>query len=170
MPPTTAYIALGANLGDRLGNLRGAIAALAAVDGVSVIALSGLYETAPVGGPTQQDTFYNAVVRIETTLDPIKLLDLVQTIETAHQRVRDVRWGPRTLDLDVLFYGSKSVGDARLEIPHPRLQDRRFVLAPLADVGADHRHPKLGLTVAQLLAALPKDDVEDVVRIKDAWI
>jgi len=169
LPAVTAYIAFGANLGDRLANLQSAVAMLAAAEGVTLGAVSGLSETAPVGGPEDQDSYLNAVARIETTLGPIPLLDLVLGIETAHRRTRDVRWGPRTLDLDILFYGDRTISGPRLEAPHPRLQDRRFVLAPLAEVGAEHMHPALSKTVAELLAALPDDDIEDVVRIEDKW-
>ncbi|MGZ0186607.1 MAG: 2-amino-4-hydroxy-6-hydroxymethyldihydropteridine diphosphokinase [Alphaproteobacteria bacterium] len=166
---TIGFIALGANLGDRLAALRGASSALDQTVGVSVECASGIYETAPVGGPDGQDSYLNAVIRVETTLSPLELLDLCQSIERVHNRVRDVRWGPRTLDLDVLFLGDVAFGDGRLDIPHPRLQDRRFVLAPLADVGADFVHPILKQTVSALLASLPNDDIDDVVKIMDQW-
>ena len=162
MPAVTAYIAFGANLGDRLANLQSAVAMLAAAEGVALGAVSGLYETAPVGGPEDQDSYLNAVARIETTLGPIPLLDLVLGIETAHRRTRDVRWGPRTLDLDILFYGDRTISGPRLEAPHPRLQDRAFVLVPLCDVAADWVHPVLKRSVRDMCAALPAEDLAQI--------
>ena len=165
----TAFIALGANLGDRLANLASAAEALDATPGIEVEAASWLYETAPVGGPGGQDPFLNAVVRVRTTLEPLALLDRLLAIEEAHRRVRVERWGPRTLDLDLLFLGDRLLDDPRLTLPHPRLHQRRFVLAPLADVGADMRHPRLDRTIADLLAALPPDDMDDVMRTTEHW-
>lgn len=167
--PARAYIALGANLGDRLAALRGAVAALDAAEGVRVEAVSGLYETAPVGGPGEQGAFLNAAARIETSLAPLALLDLLLLIERRHNRTREVRWGPRTLDLDLLLYGDASLESERLTVPHPRMHERRFVLAPLADVGADAAHSILGRTAAELLASLPEDDLDDVVRVEETW-
>lgn len=166
---TTAFIAFGANLGDRLATLRAAAAAIDNAEGVSVSAASALYETAPVGGPGDQPSFYNAVARVETTLPPESLLALLQSIEAEHLRARDVRWGPRTLDLDLLFYGDAVLETAHLEAPHPRLHQRRFVLKPLADVGADHVHPKLNKTVRELLDMLAKDDEDDVRPVLQDW-
>ena len=126
---TRAYLALGSNLGDRLGYLQLAVDAL----GAQVVAISRVYETAPVGGP-EQGAYLNAVVAIETELDPHALLQLVQRIESDAQRVRAERWGPRTLDVDVLLYDDIELDDPDLTIPHPRMWERGFVLAPLRDV------------------------------------
>lgn len=133
---TRAYLGLGSNLGDRLGHLQRAIEALAAVDGIEVLAVSRVYETAPVGGP-EQDDFLNAVLSIETMLEPAAVLAAAQAAEQGEQRVRTVRWGPRTLDVDVLRYGDEHVSTPDLEIPHPRMHERAFVLAPLHDVAPD---------------------------------
>jgi 2-amino-4-hydroxy-6-hydroxymethyldihydropteridine diphosphokinase len=133
---TRAYLGLGSNLGDRLAHLQRAVDALAAVDGIDVLAVSQVYETAPVGGP-EQDDFLNAVVAVETMLDPFALLAAAQATEQGEQRVRTVRWGPRTLDVDVLSYGDERVETADLEIPHPRMHERAFVLAPLHDVAPE---------------------------------
>lgn len=164
-----AFIALGANLGDRLGNLRSAATSLDATPGVTVEAASWLYETAPVGGPDGQEVFLNAVLRAATTLAPLDLLDRMLAIEEDHRRIRAERWGPRTLDLDILFFGDRIMDEPRLILPHPRLHERRFVLAPLADVGCDTIHPGLGRSTSDLLAALPQDDIDDVKRTEENW-
>ena len=128
-----AYLALGSNLGDRLAYLQHAVDALVGADDVEVTAISRVYETAPVGGPVQ-DAFLNAVVATETALDPYALLALAQRIERDAQRVRVQRWGPRTLDVDVLLYDELRLDDPELTLPHPRMWERGFVLAPLRDV------------------------------------
>jgi 2-amino-4-hydroxy-6-hydroxymethyldihydropteridine diphosphokinase len=130
---TRAYLALGSNLGDRLASLQGAVDSLAGAAGVRVDALSRVYETAPVGGPPQ-DPFLNAVVAIDTDLDPHALLAVAQRLERDAHRVRGERFGPRTLDVDVLLYGELSLDDPDLTLPHPRMWERGFVLAPLRDV------------------------------------
>jgi 2-amino-4-hydroxy-6-hydroxymethyldihydropteridine diphosphokinase len=128
-----AYLALGSNLGDRLAHLQFAVDELAATDGVDVVAISRVYETSPVGGPAQ-DPFLNAVAATETGLEPYALLALAQRIEQDAHRVRGERWGPRTLDVDVLVYDDLRLDDPLLTIPHPRMWERGFVLAPLRDV------------------------------------
>jgi 2-amino-4-hydroxy-6-hydroxymethyldihydropteridine diphosphokinase len=128
-----AYVALGSNLSDRAARLQDAVDALAAAAGVAVAAVSHVYETAPVGGPPQ-DAYLNAVVAIDTDLDPHTLLALGQEIERAADRVRGERWGPRTLDVDVLLFDDLRLDDPDLTIPHPRMWERGFVLAPLRDV------------------------------------
>lgn len=133
---TVAYLGIGSNLGDRLAHLQRAVDALAAVDGIRVLAVSRVYETDPVGGPAQGD-FLNAVVEIDTSLAPRELLEVAHTTERLAERVRTVRWGPRTLDVDILRFGDERVHDADLEIPHPRMEQRPFVLAPLHDVAPE---------------------------------
>jgi 2-amino-4-hydroxy-6-hydroxymethyldihydropteridine diphosphokinase len=128
-----AYVALGSNLGDRVANLQFAVDALAAAAGVEVVDVSRVYETAPVGGPPQ-DAYLNAVVAIETALDPHELLALGQRVERDAHRVRAERWGPRTLDVDLLLYDDVRLDEADLTVPHPRMWERGFVLAPLRDV------------------------------------
>jgi 2-amino-4-hydroxy-6-hydroxymethyldihydropteridine diphosphokinase len=136
-PPTLrrAFIGLGSNLGDRLAALRHAVARLEE-DG-DVTAVSPLYETEPVGGPEDQGAFLNVVVELTTSDSPRRLLARCQALEEAAHRVRTVRFGPRTLDADVLLVGDLVVDDPDLVVPHPRMWERRFVLAPLADLAPD---------------------------------
>ena len=129
--PHRAFLGLGSNIGDRVAHLRGAVAALPDVD-----AVSDVYETPPVGGP-EQGPYLNLVVRLLTHRTPRELLDVCREREEAAARVREVRWGPRTLDVDVLWVHGQAVSEPDLEVPHPRLFERSFVLVPLADVGAD---------------------------------
>jgi 2-amino-4-hydroxy-6-hydroxymethyldihydropteridine diphosphokinase len=133
---TLAYLALGSNIGDRLAYLQLAVDTLATTEGVRLVAVSRVYETDPVGGPVQDD-FYNAVVALETDLDPWALLAVAQQCEEAAHRVRRERWGPRTLDVDVLLYDDLRLDDPALTIPHPRMWERDFVLVPLADIAPD---------------------------------
>lgn len=130
-----AYLGLGANLGDRLGYLQEALDALADEPGVDLVAVSPVYETVPVGGPPQPE-YLNAVVALDTMASPRELLGLAQRLEAAAGRVRVERWGPRTLDVDVLLVGDEIVHEADLVVPHPRMAERAFVLAPLADLDA----------------------------------
>lgn len=130
-----AYLALGSNLDDRAANLQRALDGLAATDGVRVVAVSGVYETDPVG-PAQPD-YLNAVVALDTDLDARALLGVAQSLERDAHRVRGERWGPRTLDVDVLLVDDEQVDEPDLVVPHPRMWERGFVLAPLADVAPD---------------------------------
>lgn len=127
-----AFIGLGSNLGDREAYLRGALAGLAQQSG-KILAYSGLYETEPVGY-RHQPRFLNAVVCIETDLPPEDLLDVLLEIERTFGRERAIRWGPRTLDLDLLLYGERTVRTERLTVPHPRMFERSFVLMPLLEL------------------------------------
>jgi 2-amino-4-hydroxy-6-hydroxymethyldihydropteridine diphosphokinase len=132
---TRAYLALGSNLDDRAGHLQAALDALASAVEVAVVAVSDVYETEPVG-PEQPD-YLNAVVALDTHLDARGLLRLAQELEQAAARVRGERWGPRTLDVDVLLVGDEAVDDPDLQVPHPRMWERGFVLAPLRDVAPE---------------------------------
>ena len=131
-----AYLALGSNLGERRAHLQFAVDELAGAPGVDVLDVSRVYETDPVGGPAQ-GAYLNAVVSIDTRLDPYALLGLAQRIEQDARRVRAERWGPRTLDVDLLLYDDVVSTDPELTLPHPRLWERGFVLAPLRDVAPD---------------------------------
>ena len=136
MKPARAYLALGSNLGDRAAYLQTAIDSLAAARDVTIVEISSVYETGPVGGP-DQGRYLNAVVALDTALSPRELLALAQRLETDAKRVRRERWGPRTLDVDVLLVGDAVVSEPDLEVPHPRMWERGFVLAPLHDVAPD---------------------------------
>jgi 2-amino-4-hydroxy-6-hydroxymethyldihydropteridine diphosphokinase len=131
-----AYLGLGSNLGDRLAHLQRAVDLLGAEDGVRVLRSSRVYETAPVGGPPQPD-YLNAVIQIETDLSPRELLRTCMGVEIELGRIRDERWGPRTIDVDVLTYGGERIDEPDLVVPHPRMHERGFVLVPLAELDAD---------------------------------
>jgi len=133
---TRAYLALGSNLGDRAAYLQGAVDELAKTANVRVVAVSRVYETVPVGGPAQDD-YLNAVAAIDTDLDPWQLLDVAHACEAHARRVRAERFGPRTLDVDILLFGDVEIDDPALTVPHPRMWQRDFVLAPLRDVAPD---------------------------------
>jgi 2-amino-4-hydroxy-6-hydroxymethyldihydropteridine diphosphokinase len=133
---TRAYIGLGANLGDRERTIRAAVAELAAEPGVDVVAVSTLRETDPVGPVRDQPRFVNGAVAVETTLSARALLDLLLRLEAAHGRTREgPQGGPRTLDLDLLAYGDEEIDEPGLTVPHPRLEEREFVLEPLRELG-----------------------------------
>lgn len=146
------YLALGSNQGDREQNLLDAITRLETA-GIQIIQASALYETEPVGY-LDQGWFLNAVVRLETGFTPPELLDLIRRIELELGRERLIENGPRTIDLDILFWGGEVIESEDLVVPHPRLHQRLFVLQPLADVGADLIHPQLGVSVQRLLEQL----------------
>ena len=128
-----AYLGIGSNLGNRLAYLQLAVDGLAATAHVSVVAVSPVYETEPVGGPEQPE-YLNAVVAVDTTLDARQLLHVAQRLEGEAQRIRRERWGPRTLDVDVLVVDDQTVDEPDLVVPHPRMFERAFVTAPLADL------------------------------------
>jgi len=160
---TDAYIALGSNMGDRELNLLRAVAEVGRLPDCKVTGLSPFYETSPVG-VADQPSFYNAVLRLHTSLPPRELLERLLLIETeVFSRTRTALWGPRRIDLDLLLHGETVISDDRLKLPHPRMAERRFVLQPLCDIAPDLRHPLLGCSIAELLAALRSD--ETVTRI-----
>lgn len=163
-----AYLSLGANLGDRAATLRRAVGDLATLGNVTGV--SSLYETEPVGY-TDQPNFLNAVVLLETARDPLDLLAGTSVIEQAHGRQRSFANAPRTLDIDILFYDDRIIAESNLIIPHPRLQQRAFVLVPLVEIAPDLRHPALGATVSELLSELT-DEERSGVRLFAAadWI
>lgn len=130
--PNRAFVALGSNLGDRWGYLRGGLALLP-----DVVAVSPVYETGPVGGPPGQGPYLNLVAELRTAATPRELLAVAQRAETAAGRTRPARWGPRTLDVDILLVGELVVEEADLQVPHPRMWERGFVLVPMADLAPE---------------------------------
>lgn len=165
---TTAYVAIGANLGDRAGTMREATLRLHAIPGVRVVACSSTYHTAPVG-PPDQPRYLNAVVAVRTTLAPAALLDALLAVERSLGRERSgSRWTARTIDLDLVLFG-ESIEDAGdpcsggLSLPHPRFRERAFVLVPLAEIAPSARDPVTGERVESLLRACPGRS--DAVRV-----
>jgi 2-amino-4-hydroxy-6-hydroxymethyldihydropteridine diphosphokinase len=152
-----AYIGFGANLGDRLGTCRKALAALAVLPRSRLGMISSLYETDPVG-LRDQPPFINGVALLETDGDARWLLAQLLAIEADLGRVRGTRWGPRTIDLDLLLFDDEIIASVAITVPHPRLHERRFVLQPLCEIAPDLRHPVLAKTMGELLEALGEED------------
>ncbi len=147
-------VSLGSNQGDRQGNLEAALRRLAEHSHLRLLANSAWRETRPIGGPTGQGNFLNGAATLETELTPRELLAVLQHIEFAGGRRRTDRWGPRPIDLDLLFYGDVAMDTPELTVPHPRMAWRRFVLEPAAEIAAAMRHPTIGWSVARLLEHL----------------
>jgi len=159
----TAYIALGTNIGEREDNLRAALRHLPGV-GVHVQRVSSVYETEPVDF-LEQDWFLNAVLEAQTELDAFALLRALRLIETRMGSRKAFAKGPRLIDLDILLYGTETIDEFELQVPHPRMLDRKFVLVPLAEISPALRHPAWPRGVAQLLAA--SHDLSQVKKILD---
>lgn len=149
---TLAYIGVGSNIGDRIGYVQQAHSLLNYTDGIQVLESSSLYETEPVGYK-DQEWFINAVLKIETTLSPEELLHQCCRVETQLGRVRNcdsLKNGPRTLDLDILFYDNKVINNEILEIPHPRMHQRAYALVPILELDAELVHPVFNITISEL--------------------
>lgn len=149
-----AFVGLGSNLGNREKNIAAALNALETTRGISVTKASGLYETEPVGGPPRQGLYINAVARVETTLSARRLLDVCLNIEESLGRKRSIRWGPRTIDLDLLSFDNEIHASAKLMLPHPEMHTRRFVMEPLTEIAPDFVHPALEQTAVEILESL----------------
>ncbi|MEN8113821.1 MAG: 2-amino-4-hydroxy-6-hydroxymethyldihydropteridine diphosphokinase [Actinomycetota bacterium] len=160
---TTCAVGLGSNIGDRLSHLRAATRGLAAVS--RVVEVSPVYETAPVGGP-EQDPYLNAVALVETARTPTGFLNELLLIERSRGRARGVRWGPRTLDLDILVWGDQAIDEPGLTVPHPRMLERRFVLEPLLAIWPDARMPN-GSSVATALERVADQDLTPTSFVLD---
>ena len=165
MKISLAYIGIGSNLGEPVPNCNLAIRAMAADPHTRVIEVSPFYRTEPVG-KKDQGWFVNAVAVLETSRSPRELLEFIQAIERGMGRERKEKWGPRVIDLDILFYDDQVVREEGLLIPHPRLQERKFVLAPLNDIAPDLRHPLLNKSTAEILSELPEG--EKVILLREA--
>jgi len=165
-PGERVYVGLGSNLGDREAHLAAAVAAMGRIDAVSVLRRSRLFDTQALGPP--QPRYLNAVVELECELPPRRLLAILQRIEHELGRTEKGLQRPRTIDLDVLLWGNRILAEADFQIPHADMHLRRFVLEPLAELAPLARHPVLGLTVRDLLAALPPADVFPV-RDSAGW-
>lgn len=147
---TSIYLSLGSNMGDREVQLNKAIQLLRETNEIEVTRVSSIYETAPVGGVVQEN-FYNLCLSLESTLSPEAILNICQRIEQQLNRVRRIHWGPRTIDLDILLFGDEVIHTDRLNVPHPYMHDRSFILIPLNEIAPLAYHPVLKKTVSELV-------------------
>ena len=151
-----AYIGIGSNLGDKVGQCEKAISEILKTDHHKLLARSSLFKTKPLGYPSQ-DWFINGVIKIKTDLEPLELLRLLKNIESRLGRKKTFQWGPRAIDLDILFFDEKQIQVEGLQIPHPFLQERQFVLIPLAEIDRALIHPVLKKSIGELLDNLTED-------------
>lgn len=163
----TVYLGLGGNLGDPVAAFRRARQKLAEHPSINDCKSSPLYQTPPVGGPSGQPDYLNAVLSLKTDLGATELLNLCLSIETAEGRERIERWGARTLDIDLLLFGDQQIQDINLRVPHPRLMERQFVLIPLVALEPDLHHPVTGLSMQAQLNRLPR--VENIQLLNWDW-
>lgn len=165
----SAYISFGSNMGDRNKNIERALEYLRELDGIVVRKVSSIYESEPVGGPPQEK-FLNGVVEIETSLLPDELLDRLKGIESRLGRVKVEENGPRPIDLDIIFYQDIVIDGERIKIPHPRMQEREFVLRGLNEIAPDFLHPRLNKTVKQLYEELAPSNESNKISSLNAGI
>ncbi|MBI4726774.1 2-amino-4-hydroxy-6-hydroxymethyldihydropteridine diphosphokinase [candidate division TA06 bacterium] len=161
---TKSYVGLGSNLGNRLGNIRFALAAMGQMPGSSVLRMSAVYETEPYGNPGQPK-FLNAAVEIETALEPTTLLKSLQRIEHHLGRVRQAKWEPRVIDLDILYFGNQVIDTPELKVPHPELSLRRFALVPLCDLIPEFEDPTSRQKVKVLLQKISRTH-KDIIKLE----
>jgi len=148
------YLGIGSNLGNREENIRNALSMLDETDAIAVKTVSSCYETEPVGPVKAQNEFYNVVAEVETTLGPRDLLARINAVEEALGRVRGERWGPRTIDIDILLWDEQVIDEDGLHVPHREMTRRAFVLVPLAEIAPDAVHPTERKTIAELASQL----------------
>ena len=161
-----AYISVGSNMGDRLQNCRQGIKSLTSSGPIRLLAQSSVYMTEPVDY-LEQDWFINIAIKLETDLDPLQLLDKIESIQRAAGRLQDeIRFGPRVLDLDIIFFDDRIIGSERLVVPHPRMHQRRFVLKPICDIDPTFMHPVLKKDMLTLLNGLGEDE-QKVIEFND---
>ncbi len=163
----TVFLGLGGNLGDPQAAFRRSRQQLMDHPATSLCQSSPLYLTPPLGGPSGQPDYLNAALMLETTLDPHSLLHFCQELELAEGRKRKERWGARTLDIDLLFYAQQQINETGIEVPHPRLTERHFVLLPLVTLAPDFCHPLTGLSMRELLNKLPA--AKDIRILNQNW-
>ena len=163
----TAFLGLGSNLGNRMAFLRGGRDSLASHPGIEVVQAAGVYETTAIGGPPGNPSFLNSVLQIETTLTPLQLLDVCLATEDDFGRTRPERWAPRTLDIDILLYADEVVEDTILTVPHPKLHERAFVLAPLRDIAPDVQPPGLHHPINKLADECA--GMDSLVLLRSEW-
>jgi len=161
--PVKVYLGIGSNLGNREENIRKVLSMLDETDGIAVKKVSSCYETEPVGPVTEQRDFYNIVAEVETTLSPRDMLLLAHSTERRLGRVRGERWGPRTIDIDILLWADRVIDEDGMKIPHPEMTRRAFVLVPLAEIAPDAIHPTARKSIAELASQL--DDEYRVRRL-----
>lgn len=156
MSEALCYVALGSNLGERQAALEGAIEAISGAPAVTVLGVSSIHRTAPVGGPAGQGVYLNAALSLRTELAPLALLRLLLSIESrfGRDRAQEVRWGPRRLDLDLLLHGGERLESEELTLPHPRMEDRLFVLEPLAEIAPGLRLSRSGVRIERRIEQL----------------
>ena len=164
----TAYIGLGSNVGEKAYQCNKAVTEILKGDHHRLLAKSSLYRTQPVGYASQ-DWFVNGVIEIETDLDPHALLRFLRDVETRLGRTKTFRWGPRAIDLDILFFDEREVKTEELQIPHPLLHRRKFVLIPLVEIDRNLIHPVLKKTVRQLLEDLDEDQIVEKLVGLEQW-
>lgn len=163
----TAYLGLGSNLGNRLAFLRGGRDALVSRPGIAFVQTASVFETEAIGGPSDNPLFLNSVLEVQTSLAPRELLEACLATEAEFGRSRPIRWAPRTLDIDILFYAEQVICEEELTIPHPRLQERPFVLAPLIEIAPHLKHPLLDQTITELAAG--SSGVSELVPLRTSW-
>ena len=162
MIPVTSYLAIGSNLGDRIANIKESIRYLKSIQRIKVERVSRLYESPAHGGPRNQPKYLNAAVKIKTSLSPLDLLNELKIAELKLKRKSIVRWGPRTIDLDILFYDDLVFMNDRLFIPHPLLHKRVFVLKPLSEIAPEFVHPLFLKSIRGLLRSVEKNNEKTI--------